>query len=245
MDLTINRKFDLKDVFLFPADKMGPKKKNKVARGEKEKPLLTVQGVLRLDKSFVTAQHDDAGEMIINRGDKVGQEVIQFVPGASEHDLVNYKAGYEVGPANPFPTNEPEKLFFEEQRKVEEINERFEELKKKSEEEKRQRMEKFKRENGAAAAIHAPVNPEDLDPDNPKNYFLPESLKSSGSGGPSRAFAGPSTSSYVAPPGEEDSSSLTSFKDQVMKTQLHGLSYHSIDHQSFSGNRRMVLLLLE
>ena len=198
---------------------MGPKKKNKVARGEKEKPLLTVQGVLRLDKSFVTAQHDDAGEMLINRNDTIGPEVIQLVPGASEHDLVNYKAGYEVGPANPFPTNEPEKLFFEQQRKVEEINERFEEMKKKSEEEKRQRMEKYKRENGFA--VDATVNPEDLDPDNPKNYFLPESVKASSSSSvTSRVFAGPSTSSYVAPPGEEDSSSMTSFKDQVMRKQL-------------------------
>jgi hypothetical protein len=72
--------------------------------------------------------------------------VIRLVPGRSEHDLVDYKLGYEVGPANPFPTNEPEQVFFEERQKVEAVNEAFEELKRKSEEERKARMEKFRRE---------------------------------------------------------------------------------------------------
>ena len=40
---------------------MPPKKKKpKVNRADKEKPLLTVQGVLRLENSFKKATHDDA-----------------------------------------------------------------------------------------------------------------------------------------------------------------------------------------
>ena len=40
---------------------MPPKKKKpKVNRADKEKPLLTVQGVLRLENSFTKAKHDDA-----------------------------------------------------------------------------------------------------------------------------------------------------------------------------------------
>ena len=37
-----------------------PPKKKKVNRADKEKPLLTIQGVLRLENSFQKAQHDDA-----------------------------------------------------------------------------------------------------------------------------------------------------------------------------------------
>lgn len=36
------------------------KRRGKGNRADKEKPLLTLQGVLRLEKSFITAQHDDA-----------------------------------------------------------------------------------------------------------------------------------------------------------------------------------------
>ena len=125
---------------LFSAAKshtMPPKKKSKAGRGEKEKPLLTVQGVLRLDKSFVPPRHEDAGELVIQRDDKT--EVIRLVPGQSEHDLVDYKSGYEMGPANPFPINEQEKTFFDEQQKVEAINDAFEEMKRKSEEERKAR----------------------------------------------------------------------------------------------------------
>jgi hypothetical protein len=187
---------------------MPPKKKSKGNRADKEKPLLTVQGVLRLDKSFVPPRNEDAAELVIKRNDETATEVIRLVPGQSEHDLVDYKLGYEVGPANPFPTNEPEKVFFEEQRKVEAINEAFEEMKRKSEEERKARMDRYKRDTGLAA--DAEVDPEDLDPDNPKNYILPSDLSPS----TSSRLPEQSTSSFIAPPGDEDSSSMTSFKEQ-------------------------------
>ena len=171
---------------------MPPKKKSKVNRADKEKPLLTVQGVLRLDKSFVPPMNEDAAELVIKRNDDTDQEVVRLVPGRSEHDLVHYELGYEVGPANPFPTNEPEKIFFEERQKVEAINEAFEELKRKSEEEKKARMEKYKQEQGLKADDE--VKPEDLDPDNPKNYFPPEE-----SSVPLRSV----TFEDILPPGED------------------------------------------
>ena len=35
---------------------------------------------------------------------------IKLVPGQSEHDSVNYKAGYDIGPSNPNPQNEQEEV---------------------------------------------------------------------------------------------------------------------------------------
>jgi hypothetical protein len=72
-------------------------------------------------------------------------------------------------------------------------------------------MERYKTEHGLP--IDAVVNPEDLDPDNPDNYIMPEHLKASTSA--SAVAASGSTSDSIAPPGEDDSSSVTSFKDQV------------------------------
>ena len=43
---------------------MPPKKKSKINKADKEKPLLTVQGVLRLDKSFVPPKNEDAPELV-------------------------------------------------------------------------------------------------------------------------------------------------------------------------------------
>jgi len=37
-------------------------------------------------------------------------EILKLVPGQSEHEFVHYKMGYEVGPANPNPVNETEKV---------------------------------------------------------------------------------------------------------------------------------------
>ena len=185
---------------------MPPKKKSKVNRAEKEKPLLTVQGVLRLDKSFVPPRNEDAAELVVKKTDAAEPEVIRLVPGRSEHDLVDYKLGYEVGPANPFPTNEVEKVFFEERQKVEAVNEAFEELKRKSEEEKKARMETFQQNRGPEAVPE--VRPEDLDPDNPRNYILPEEMSTSSA--QSRNFE---ELDDVAPPGEavEESSSSSAF----------------------------------
>ncbi len=173
------------------------KKRGKGGGGkdEKERPLLTVQGVLRLEKSFVTARHEDADVMKVKKSDAEKAEEIKLIPGHSEHDLVDYKAGYDIGPSNPFPTNEPEAKIFEEQRKAEARTEAFEELKKASEADK----QKFRQENlipenelkppgdendddgggnvsDKDKSKSAAADPKQLDPDNPENYFLPQDL---------------------------------------------------------------------
>ena len=60
---------------------MGPKKKNRGNKADKEKPLLTVQGILRLERCFVTAQHEDAEKMTIKPSDKEEAKEIRLVPG--------------------------------------------------------------------------------------------------------------------------------------------------------------------
>ena len=55
--------------------------------------------------------------------------------------------GYDIGPANPLPTNEPESEMYEAMKKVDEKEERFEALKKQSEIERKEREAKFRREN--------------------------------------------------------------------------------------------------
>ena len=121
-----------------------------------------------------------------------------FFAGQSEHDLVKYKLGYDIGPSNPFPTNEPEKEFYDAQRAQEEKKEAFEELKKQSEAEKKEREVKFRKENLIPESDLKPpgeddddesgegsndgskkgkkVDPKELDPDNPDNYVLPEDI---------------------------------------------------------------------
>ena len=122
-----------------------------------------------------------------------------FFAGQSEHDLVKYKLGYDIGPSNPFPTNEPEKEFYDAQRAQEEKKEAFEELKKQSEAEKKEREVKFRKENLIPESDLKPpgededegddiegsndgskkgkkVDPKELDPDNPDNYVLPEEI---------------------------------------------------------------------
>ena len=114
------------------------KKRGKGGKGEKEKPLLTLQGILKLDKSFVTEQHEGAETVKVKLPGTENPVELKLVPGKSEHDCVAYKAGYHVGPANPFPQNEPEKELFEQQKKLDAVNQGFENLKKKSEEENSQ-----------------------------------------------------------------------------------------------------------
>ena len=163
------------------------KKRGRGAKGDKEKPLLTLQGVLKLEKSFVTEQHEGAETVKVQLPGTEEPVELKLIPGQSEHDLVAYKAGYHVGPSNPFPQNEPEKEIFEQQKKVDELNQGFEELKKTSEEERKRREEQFKRAGmlpdhppGEPTSTEAEevkaVDPDAINPDNPKNYFLPESI---------------------------------------------------------------------
>lgn len=60
---------------------MPPKKKKpKVNRADKEKPLLTVQGVLRLENSFTKARHDDAEILRFRRDDEAEVEEMKLIP---------------------------------------------------------------------------------------------------------------------------------------------------------------------
>ena len=61
-----------------------PKNKSKkkgAGRGDKEKPLLTVQGILRLDKTFVTAQYADAEVMKIKLKEEEEAKEVRLIPG--------------------------------------------------------------------------------------------------------------------------------------------------------------------
>jgi hypothetical protein len=73
------------------------KKRGKGGSKDKEKPLLTVQGVLRLEKSFVTAQHEDAETLMVRPSEAEEAKEVRLIPGSSEHDLVKYKVGFETG----------------------------------------------------------------------------------------------------------------------------------------------------
>ena len=167
------------------------KKRGKGGKGDKEKPLLTIQGVLRLEKSFVTEQHEGAETVKVQIPGEENPIDLKLIPGQSEHEKVAYKAGYDVGPSNPFPQNQPEKDLFEEKRKVDAVNENFKELKKQSEDERMKREQQFRKEGllpeeppGDAAPTGAEhpekkkFDPEAANPDNPKNYFLPENIHS-------------------------------------------------------------------
>ncbi len=173
------------------------KRRGKGNRADKEKPLLTVQGVLRLEKSFITAQHDDAQTIMVRRSDDAPVEEIKLIPGRSEHEMVEYKAGYDVGPSNPHPETEPEAKILEEQKKVEASEEAFEEMKRRSEAERKERETIFKKreeekrrrlgllpmappgtEEVADDKDLAPkVAPKSFNPDDPSDYQLPEHLK--------------------------------------------------------------------
>ena len=173
------------------------KKKKSGSKGDKEKPLLTVQGVLRLERSFVSANHGDDIETIKVKPTEDSEDTkeIKLVPGNSEHENVKYKTGYEIGPGNPFPTNKPEEEIFTAQRKVEAKQEAFEALKKQSEEEKKERELKYRQENNIPedelkppgedaeetekepATKEPQPDPKELDPDNPENYVLPPMIE--------------------------------------------------------------------
>ena len=168
------------------------KKKKSGSKGDKEVPLLTVQGVLRLEKSFVTAMHEDADVIKVKPKETEEAKELRLVPGESEHDLVDYRIGYDVGPSNPFPTNEPEKVIYEAQKKVEAKIDAFEAMKEQSEQERKERELKFRQENLIPESELKPPgdddqdqvpevqdqDPKELDPDNPENYILPLAMQS-------------------------------------------------------------------
>ena len=61
-----------------------PKNKSKKkgsGRGDKEKPLLTVQGILRLDKTFVTAQYADAEVIKVKLKEEEEAKEVKLIPG--------------------------------------------------------------------------------------------------------------------------------------------------------------------
>ncbi|XP_059091219.1 uncharacterized protein LOC131886822 [Tigriopus californicus] len=177
------------------------KKRGRAGKGEKETPLLTVQGILRLDKTFVPPRHEDADTLLIQRQPDGPAECIRLIPGQSEHEMVEYKAGYDVGPSNPFPQNEAEQKLFQDRQKADQVQAAFADLQKQSWDEKQAREAQFQRdEHNRQRAIRglSPLAPDieipstHADPAHPGNYFPPAD-------GPLR------DSERVLPPGEEAS----------------------------------------
>merc|ERR1712130_558410 len=113
---------------------MGPKakKRRRTDRREKEKPLLAVQGLLRLEHCFIKSNNDDAEVMEVQVGEE--KKKITLAPdndmGKSEHDMVGYKAGYDTGPVNPLPQDEREEEIYQKRKKIDDANEYFEQRKK-------------------------------------------------------------------------------------------------------------------
>ena len=111
------------------------KKRKRGDRREKEKPLLAVQGLLRLDHCFVKPGNEEAEVLEVVAGEE--KKKIVLAPDdllKSEHDMVAYKAGYDTGPTNPLPQDEREEVIFAKQKVVEDAKEYFEEMKKQTEE---------------------------------------------------------------------------------------------------------------
>ena len=151
---------------------------------------------------------------------------MKLVPGQSEHEMVQYKAGYAMGPSNPHPENEAEAEILKDQRKVEETVEAFEELKRQSELEKKERQEMFKKkqldlkklpmippgteddaemENSGQKSTKIPgICDEPMDPNDPNNYELPEHLKNDPAFSNDRPLEFGRTAQLVLPPGEEE-----------------------------------------
>ena len=75
------------------------KKRKRGDRREKEKPLLAVQGLLRLEHCFQKPNNDEAEVIEVQVGEE--KKKIVLAPdgetGKSEHDMVGYKSGYETG----------------------------------------------------------------------------------------------------------------------------------------------------
>merc|ERR1719412_2746669 len=109
-------------------------------RREKEKPLLAVQGLLRLEHCFIKPTNDEAEVIEVQVGEK---KKIVLAPdaetGKSEHDMVGYKSGYDTGPINPLPQDEREEEIFKKRKVLDDANEYFEEIKKDAEEKREER----------------------------------------------------------------------------------------------------------
>ena len=116
------------------------KKRKRGDRREKEKPLLAVQGLLRLDHCFVKPNNEEAEVLEVVAGEE--KKKVVLAPDdllKSEHDMVAYKAGYDTGPTNPLPQDEREEVIFAKQKVVEDAKEYFEEMKKETEEKREER----------------------------------------------------------------------------------------------------------
>jgi len=116
------------------------KKRKRGDRREKEKPLLAVQGLLRLDHCFVKPGNEEAEVLEVVAGEE--KKKIVLAPDdllKSEHDMVAYKAGYDTGPTNPLPQDEREEVIFAKQKVVTDAKEYFEEMKKETEEKREER----------------------------------------------------------------------------------------------------------
>lgn len=116
------------------------KKRKRGDRREKEKPLLAVQGLLRLEHCFQKPNNDEAEVIEVQVGDE--KKKIVLAPDEmerSEHDMVGYKLGYETGPLNPLPQDEREEQIFAKKRVLEKADEYFEEMKKETEEKREER----------------------------------------------------------------------------------------------------------
>ena len=116
------------------------KKRKRGDRREKEKPLLAVQGLLRLDHCFVKPNNEEAEVLEVVAGEE--KKKIVLAPDdllKSEHDMVAYKAGYDTGPTNPLPQDEREEVIFAKQKVVTDAEEYFQEMKKETEEKREER----------------------------------------------------------------------------------------------------------
>ena len=116
------------------------KKRKRPDRREKEKPLLSVQGLLRLEHCFIKPNNEEAEVMEVQVGDE--KKTIVLAPEGTkkgEHDMVAYKSGYETGPINPLPQDEREEELYKKQKVIDDANEYFEEMKKETEEKREER----------------------------------------------------------------------------------------------------------
>ena len=121
------------------------KKRKRPDRREKEKPLLAVQGLLRLDHCFVKPSNDDAEVIEVEKdGQKSHIVLAPSEQGKSEHDMVAYKAGYDTGPSNPLPQDEREEVIFAQKKIYDDAEEYFEEMKRETEENRKEREAQWK-----------------------------------------------------------------------------------------------------
>ena len=84
--------------------------------------------------------------MEVKKSENAPKETIKLIPGQSEHDLVQYKAGYAIGPENPNPTNQVESEIFAAENVIREREEKFKEMQEAAERERKERELKFKEE---------------------------------------------------------------------------------------------------